>query len=159
MRGNAGAIPESYLDEINGPDGDTEHLGKHLPYLAGIDAEVVPAGMVALMWGNPENGHARHPNAAPTADNPEGHWYDWIRIRKAVEGDAEETESRYRGWPEAENPADGAYAVKGGGEITADGGRNTIYLAQLPADVRPGDTIRIHAHCLTHGEFVDFLAV
>ena len=158
-RGNAGAIPESYLPSINGPDGDTQHLGKHLPYLAEVDEGDVPAGMIALMWGDPAMGYARHPNAPPTEDNPDGHWYDWIRIRKATEGEAEEAESHYRGWPEVEQPEDGGYAVMGGGSITADGGKNTIYLAKLPADVSPGDTIRVHAHCLTHGEYVDFVVV
>jgi len=158
-RGNAGAIPESYRDDINGPDGDAKHLGKHLPYVAETDPGRVPAGMVALMWGDPAKGHARHPNARRSEDNPEGHWYNWIRIRRAVDGDAQEAESRYRGWPDVEQPGDGAYTVKGGGDITADGGKNTIYLARLPDDVRPGDMVRIHAHCLTHGEYVDFLTV
>ena len=27
-RGNAGAIPASYLSDINGPDGDTKHVGE-----------------------------------------------------------------------------------------------------------------------------------
>lgn len=158
-RGNAGAIPSGYRDDINGPDGDTKHLGKHLPYVPAIDGAIVPADMVPLMWGDPSKGYARHPNASPSKDNPEGHWYDWIRIRKAVEGDAQEVESHYRGWPEIAQPEDGAYAVMGGGDIAGDAGKNTIYLAKLPPDVGPGDTVRIHAHCLTHGEYVDFLTV
>ncbi len=53
-RGNAGAIPASYLDDINGPDGDARHLGKHLPFLPALDpGVVVPAGMLAIMWGDP----------------------------------------------------------------------------------------------------------
>ncbi|MCA9583213.1 MAG: twin-arginine translocation signal domain-containing protein, partial [Myxococcales bacterium] len=36
-RGNAGAIPDSYRDDINGPDGETKHLGKHLPYFPAFE--------------------------------------------------------------------------------------------------------------------------
>ncbi len=156
-RGNAGAIPESYRDEINGEDGATAHLGKHLPYVPSLASGVVPRGYVAIMWGDPAKGHARHPNAVPGPDNGgEGHWYDWIRIRKAVDGDAEERESRYAAWP---GGASEGFAASDGGDITADGGKNTVYLVALPADVAPGDTVRVHAHCLTHGEYVDFVVV
>lgn len=160
VRGNAGAIPDSYLPSINGPDGDAQHLGKHLPYVPSVDAATVPEGFVAIMWGDPEKGHAKHPNAVRSeANNHEGHWYNWIRIRKATEEDAEELQSTYTDWPGDGADASGAYAVFGGGAITDDGGKNTIYLAALPADVEPGDTVRIYAHCLTHGEYVDFLTV
>ena len=111
------------------------------------------------MWGNPELGHAKHPNASKSEANPIGHWYDWIRIRKAVPGEAEELQSQYSDWPGIVEGDNGAYAVSGGGEITEDGGKNTMYLAALPKDLKPGDTIRIHAHCLTHGEYVDFLTI
>jgi hypothetical protein len=33
------------------------------------------------------------------------------------------------------------------------------FVAALPDDVAPGDTIRIYAHCLTHGEYVDFMTI
>ncbi|MDQ7007528.1 MAG: hypothetical protein Q9Q40_09860 [Acidobacteriota bacterium] len=159
-RGNAGAIPPSYLPKINGPDGVTGHLGKHLPYVPEVDASLVPAGYVALMWGDPAKGYVRHPQAVRSeANNMEGHWYNWIRIRKAVDGEAEELQSRYSDWPGTAEGDNGAYAVFGDGEITADSGKNTIYLAALPGDVQPGDTVRIHAHCLTHGEYVDFLTL
>jgi len=159
-RGNAGAIPASYLPSINGPDGEKAHLGKHLPYLPAPNATVVPAGFIALMWGNPAKGYARHPNAMKSAANQnQGHWYNWIRIRKAIEGEAEEVESRYSDWPSTTDSDNGSYAVLGGGDITADNGTNTIYLSVLPADVGPGDTVRIWAHCLTHGEYVDFLTI
>jgi hypothetical protein len=159
-RGNAGAIPESYRDAINGPDGVTAHLGKHLPYFPDLGEVPVPAGFAAIMWGDPSQGYLRHPNAEPNeSNNHEGHWYNWIRIRKAVDGEAEELQSTYTGWPLAGEGDSGAYAVFGGGDITEDSGKNTIYLAALPADLEPGDTIRIHAHCLTHGEYVDFLTV
>lgn len=158
-RGNAGAIPESYLGKVNGADGDTKHLGKHLPYIPTLDEGAVPAGFIALMWGDPAKGHAKHPNAVRSeANNNEGHWYNWIRVRKAVEGDAEELESSYAEWPGVDADAS-KYAVFGGGDITAESGKNTIYMTALPADVKPGDTIRIHAHCLTHGEYVDFITV
>ncbi|TNF30394.1 MAG: hypothetical protein EP329_13815 [Deltaproteobacteria bacterium] len=160
VRGNAGAIPQTYLPAINGPDGDKKHLGKHLPYRPTVAADAVPAGYVALMWGDPEKGHARHPNAArDDAAGQLGHWYSWIKVRPAVAGEAEEATSAYSSWPAAGAGDTGAYAVFGDGDITADGGRNTIYLAALPAGVKPGDTVRIWAHCLTHGEYVDFLTL
>ncbi|MBK8588387.1 MAG: hypothetical protein IPN77_04495 [Sandaracinaceae bacterium] len=157
-RGNAGAIPASYLDDINGPDGDARHLGKHLPFLPALDpGVVVPAGMLAIMWGDPTKGYARHPNAASTEENPEGHWYNWIRLRKATAGDTREVESHYRSWPAVEPGDDGAYTALEGDDPARDGGENTVYLAQLPPDVVPGDLVRVHAHCLTHGEYVDFV--
>jgi hypothetical protein len=157
-RGNAGAIPASYLDDINGPDGDARHLGKHLPFLPALDpGVVVPAGMLAIMWGDPSKGYARHPNAASTEENPEGHWYNWIRLRKATAGDTREVESHYRSWPAVEPGDDGAYTALAGDDPARDGGENTVYLAQLPPDVVPGDLVRVHAHCLTHGEYVDFV--
>jgi len=160
VRGNAGAIPESYLPKINGPDGVTHHLGKHLPYFPHVPHSLVPEGYVALMWGDAARGYARHPQAEKNESNDmHGHWYNWIRIRKAVEGDAEELQSTYSDWPGTAPGDNGAYAVFGDGEITEDKGRNTIYLAALPGDVKEGDRIRIYAHCLTHGEYVDFLTL
>lgn len=155
-RGNAGAIPESYHASINGEDGVTGHLGKHLPYRATAQP---PEGFVAIMWGDPAKGYVRHPNAPRSESNPDGHWYNWIRIRKAVDGDALELQSAYSDWPTIGEADNGAYAVLGEGDINADGGKNTVYLAALPADVSPGDTVRVHAHCLTHGEWVDFITI
>ena len=159
-RGNAGAIPESYWPSINGPDGDTKHLGKHLPFVPKVDAKMVPAGFIAIMWGDPDKGYAKHPNAPQSEDNPDGHWYNWIKVRKAVEGDAEELNSEYPDWPGDKAMVGQKYAVFGGGsDVTADSGKNTIYLAALPKDVAKGDTVRIYAHCLTHGEYVDFMTI
>ena len=158
-RGNAGAIPESYLASINGPDGDTKHLGKHLPYQPALDAAVVPAGFIALMWGDESKGYAKHPNAPKSESNPTGHWYNWIKVRKATDGEAEEVQSSYSDWPGTAPSDSGAYAVFGGGEITAEKGKNTVYLVALPKDVKKGDRVRIWAHCLTHGEYVDFITV
>jgi len=160
-RGNAGAVPESYRDDINGPDGPNGHLGKHLPYVpAGEGVPDTPAGFVALMWGNPDLGHVRHPNSPRgTEGYEEGHWYDWIRVRKAVDGEAAEAESTYSDWPASGEGDSGRYAVLGGGDMSGDGGRNAIYLAALPGDVASGDMVRIHAHCRYHGEYVDFLEV
>lgn len=156
-RGNAGAIPESYLPQINGPDGVEQHLGKHLPYVPVVEGGTVPSGMLALMWGDPSRGYAPHPNAVRSAaNNDEGHWYNWIEIRKATDGAAETSRSEYAEWPSS---AERTYLAQGGGDLTDNSGKNTIYLAALPADVRPGDLVRIHAHCLTHGEYVDFLVV
>ncbi len=157
-RGNQGAIPESYLGSINGPEGETKHLGKHLPYV--VDADGSPEGYMPLMWGDPSKGYARHPNAVPGPDNNnEGHWYNWIRVRKAIDGDAEELQSAFSSWPEAKLGDSGRYLTLGGGDPMADGGRNTIYVVAIPGDVSPGDTVRIWAHCLTHGEYVDFITV
>lgn len=156
-RGNAGAIPASYLPQINGPDGPTQHLGKHLPYVPALGEGQVPIGMIALMWGDPSRGYARHPNAVRSdANGYLGHWYNWIEVRKATEGSAEISRSEYPEWPMS---TEHTYLVQGGGDITADSGKNTVYLVALPADVRPGDVVRVHAHCLTHGEYVDFLTV
>ncbi|MEZ4462224.1 MAG: hypothetical protein R3E66_21385 [bacterium] len=158
-RGNLGFIPDTYLPDVNGPDGPMKHVGKHLPYIPTVDPAMVPAGFVAIMWGDPAVGHAKHPNAPKSESNPEGHWYNWIKVRKAVDGEAEEMQSVYTDWPGIGESDNGAYAVFGGGDITADSGKNTIYLAALPSDVKPGDTVRIWSHCLTHGEYVDFITV
>ena len=157
-RGNAGAIPASYLPSVNGPGGDAKHLGKHLPYVpAGVSA---PAGWLALMWGDPSKGHARHPNAARGPKNKDqGHWYNWIRVRKATAGEAKEAESTFSDWPLIQPDDSGKYAAEKGDDPAGDGGRNTVYLVALPPDVKAGDTVRIHAHCLTHGEYVDFLTL
>jgi len=158
-RGNAGAIPESYRAQINGPDGATQHLGKHLPYVATLAAGAVPSGMLALMWGDPSRGYAKHPNAGPSDSNPTGHWYNWVKIRKATNDEAQEAESRFSAWPTTGPNDTGRYAPHEGTDVTTDGGKNTVYLVALPSDVRSGDLVRVHAHCLTHGEYVDFVTV
>lgn len=160
-RGAQGAIPEAYMKDINAPEGVPKHLGKHLPYVPTLeDASMVPAGFIALMWGDPDKGYAKHPNAPKNeSNNNEGHWYNWIKIRKATADEAQELQSSYTDWPGTSDDSSGKYAVFGGGDITADSGKNTIYLAALPEDVGPGDTIRIWAHCLTHGEYVDFMTL
>ncbi len=159
-RGNAGAIPESYLDDINGPDGETKHLGKHLPYIPGVDTSRMPNRYLPLMWGDPDKGYVRHPNAVPNeSNNHEGHWFNWIRIRKATNFWGNTAESTYAGWPVAKPPSTGKFAPFEGNDVTDDKGKNTIYLALLPSDVKKGDTIRIWGHCLTHGEYIDFLTL
>ena len=157
-RGNAGMIPETYHASINGPDGDAKHLGKHLPYVPGVDASLVPEGFLAIMWGDPSKGHAKHPNAAKSDANSEGHWYNWIEVRKASE-EAAAQKSEYPTWPASGDVKAAGYLVEGDQPMDAEGGIHTIYLAKLPADVKKGDTVRIWAHCLTHGEYVDFLTV
>ena len=158
-RGNQGAIPESYWPSINGADGVLKHLGKHLPYIPQLDQSLIPEGHIALMWGDPSKGYAKHPNAAKGPDNNhQGHWYNWIKIRKAVDGEAEETQSSYSNWPLVEASDNGKYLALDSQTVENDGGRNTIYLAALPSDIVKGDTVRIWAHCLTHGEYVDFMA-
>lgn len=157
QRGVAGAIPPDYMAEINAPDGLTQHLGKHLPF---VPADVrTPSGTLALMWGDPKLGYARHPNEPATPQNPTGHWYDWIRLRRSSDGSAEELESRFSAWPHGVTTDNGRYAALRGSDPAADEGRNTVYVALLPSDVRPGDWIRVHGHCLTHGEYVDFVRV
>ena len=159
-RGKAGAIPESYWPSIEGPDGDNKHLGKHLPYQPKLEAKLLPDGFIALMWGDPDKGHAKHPNAPKGPDNNnEGHWYNWIKLRKADEGEAEELQSSYSDWPNTGEGDNGQYVAFGGEDITADGGKNTVYLAALPEGLKAGDTVRVWAHCLTHGEYVDFLTL
>lgn len=160
-RGLAGTIPESYHASITGPDGVKKHLGKHLPYVpATIDASLVPEGYIALMWGDPDKGYTMHPNAPRNDSNQgHGHWYNWIRLRHANGSYAEELESRYTEWPQIGPDDNGAFVVLGAEELTADGGKHTVYLAKLPAGVGKGDSIRIHGHCLTHGEYVDFLTL
>lgn len=160
-RGASGAIPKEYMKEILAPDGIQNHLGKHLPYVPkNLKPNAIPDGYIGLMWGDPAKGYAEHPNARPNeSNNNEGHWYNWIKIRKAVKVYAETAVSTYTGWP-GTNPQDtGYYAVKGDGEITQNSGKNTIYVAMLPKDVKSGDTLRIWAHCLRHGEYVDFITL
>ncbi len=159
-RGNQGAIPASYLPDINGSEGDTKHLGKHLPFVPDVSGIAVPSGYLAIMWGDPDKGHAPHPNAEPGPENNnEGHWYNWIKVRKATTDTADEAESTYASWPVVAPGDSGAYAAPHGADPSDDDGRKTIYLAALPADVKPGDRVRIWAHCLTHGEYVDFLTL
>lgn len=159
-RGNAGYIPPSYLPEINGPRGVWEHIGKHLPYVVTLEGHEVPAGFLALMWGDPAKGYAQHPNARRAESNGyEGHWYNWIRIRKATEARAQELQSSYSEWPATIDGDNGAYTTVKGGRVEDNAGRDTVYLVALPSDVRVGDLVRVHAHCLTHGEFVDFVRV
>ncbi len=159
-RGNAGAIPESYRGDVNGPTGPQDHLGKHLPFVPESIGADPPAGFLAIMWGDPSLGHARHPNSPRGTEGYErGHWYDWVRVRKAVAGEAEERESRFSDWPTPAEGDTGRFAALEGDDVAGDGGRNTVYLVALPADAAPGDLVRIHAHCLYHGEYVDFLTL
>lgn len=158
-RGNAGKIPETYHASINGPDGVKKHLGKHLPYVPAVDAKLVPEGYVALMWGDAKLGYTRHPNAAKSEANKEGHWYNWIEVRKATDDKVMTEKSEYPTWPATGDVKAAGYLVEGDGAMDAEKGVHTIYLAKLPADVKKGDEVRIYAHCLTHGEYVDFLTV
>ncbi len=160
-RGNQGAIPKSYLASINGPDGEKQHIGKHLPYVPNVSLEKIPDGFLPIMWGDPEKGHTRHPNAPAdaTKNHYEGHWYNWVRMRKAISGGAIELQSTYSNWPSIGESDNGSYVAFGGKKITSEQGKNTIYLAALPSDVKKGDTVRVYAHCKTHGEWVDFLQV
>ncbi len=157
-RGLNGAIPETYHESITGADGNAKHLGKHLPYVPEVPADAVPEGFLPLMWGDDSQGYARHPNAPLGSPNyPKGHWYNWVMVRKATAEEAEETLSEYEAWPGEEGGSH--FFSEDGGDISADGGKNTVYLVALPKDVKPGDTLRIYGHCLYHGEYVDFLTL
>lgn len=157
-RGAAGFIPANYMADIQAPEGIANHLGKHLPYIPALGAEKQVAGMVPIMWGNPAAGHAKHPNSSRSEANPEGHWYNWIRI--AVEGEPDsEVETRYDDWPACTDQVNGRLVAFEGDDPAADFGKNTVYLAQLPAGAASGKTLRIWAHCLTHGEYVDFVSL
>lgn len=155
-RGAAGFIPASYMADINAEGGIANHLGKHLPFIPALDAAKQVPGMVPLMWGDPAKGHAKHPNAPRSEANPEGHWYNWIRV--AIDGQPErEVETRYDDWPATTDAVNGRLVALKGDDVTAEAGKNTVYLAQLPAGAQPGQVLRIWAHCLTHGEYVDFV--
>jgi len=157
-RGLKGAIPESYYPDINGPDGEKGHLGKHLPYIPKIDPSDYPEGYVPIMWGNPDLGYTQHPSAEKgTVGYPRGHWFNWIRLRKAVDGQVEERESRFHNWPGPEDVDATVFAVFGEGDIRENQGKNTIYMLSRPSDLALGETVRIHGHCLYHGEYVDFM--
>jgi len=160
VRGGEGAIPALYMEQINAPDGVVNHMGKHLPYVPSIDPSLVPEGYLAIMWGDPEKGHAMHPQApAKTEAYPLGHWYNWIKVRKSVEGEAIEVASAFTSWPGPAEGDTGLFVAADGGDLAADSGKNTVYLVKLPDDVAPGDTVRIYGHCLYHGEYVDFVTV
>lgn len=151
-RGNRGFVPEGYRPQINGKDGELQHLGKHLPYVPAALAAQPSRDWLPLMWGDPSKGHARHPQS-------ETHHFDWIRVRKATEADAHEVESRFTAWPTVSPGDSGTYGAQEGQDPTTLQGKNTVYLVHLPGDVGPGDTVRVHAHCSTHGEYVDFVKV
>lgn len=153
-RGNAGAIPKSYLASINGPDGVKKHLGKHLPFIPEIDSSLIPKGYIALMWGDPKKGYAQHPNA-PKKANYKGHWYNWIRIAKAS-NEGNDIISTFSDWP---GDPQGHYVAFSGNDIRENSGKNTVYLVKLPSNLKQGDTIRVWAHCLYHGEYVDFITL
>ena len=158
-RGQRGAIPEAYMGDIKGPDGVPKHLGKHLPYVPnGIPDDRLPSGYLPIMWGNPELGYAKHPNAPRSEENPEGPWYDWIRVAKAGEP-ATELETRFDEWPKPTEAVQGRIIGADGKDPTEDSGKNTAYLALLPEGCKPGDVLRVWAHCLTHGEYVDFVTL
>lgn len=161
LRGNNGAIPESYLSAINGLDGAKKHIGKHLPYIPKFEKNIeIPAGYLPIMWGDPSKGHAQHSNAVPGPDNNYlGHWYNRIEIRKSTSAFAESVTSSFSGWPANNDNTSGLYMASHGGNITDAGGIYTVYLAKIPSDVKHGDTVRILAHCLTHGEYVDFVTI
>jgi len=157
-RGLKGAIPASYYKDINGPDGEKAHLGKHLPYIPPLKATDFPQGYIPIMWGDPAKGYTQHPSAPKFSEGyPIGHWYNWVRIKGSAAG-SQEVESQFDAWPGAAADRDATvFATFGGGDITANSGKNTIYMLNRPGNINEGDTLRIHGHCLYHGECVDFI--
>ncbi len=157
-RAFAGGAPATYHSAIAGPDGDKKHVGKHLPYLPTFDK--TPDGYLAVMFGDESKGYARHPNSAavPELDDA-GHWYDWIEIRKATEGQAKVVKSSYSSWPLNAQGDNGQLASFTGKDLSDNKGRDTVYLAALPSDVKPGDTIRVTGHCKMHGDWTDFFTI
>ncbi len=160
QRANHGGVPKAYLKSINGVDGENKHIGKHLPYIPQLGDTAIPDGYIPIMWGNPSKGHTMHPNAPQnSAKQYEGHWYNWIRLRKStLSGEEEEVQSEYNLWP-GNNKTSLYLSAKPGTPLTAKKGIFTVYLAKLPKNVKTGDTLRIHAHCKTHGEWVDFISL
>lgn len=158
-RGLKGAIPQSYYADINSPDGEKKHLGKHLPYIPDIKPTDYPEGYIPIMWGDPSKGFSQHPNSAQHSPGyTVGHWYNWVRTKNTSIENGEEIESQFHAWP---GPRDGAdatvFSVFGEGNIEDNDGKNTIYMLSKPADLNDGDTMRIYGHCLYHGEYVDFI--
>jgi hypothetical protein len=158
-RGEAGAIPAAYMAQIKAADGVAKHLGKHLPWLpADLPADRALAGYLAIMWGDPAKSYAAHPNAPRSEQNPEGHWYNWIRV--AIAGQpASELETRFDDWPKCTDNVKGRLVGHTDADPAAMDGKNSVYLAQLPTAAKAGDTLRIWAHCLTHGEYVEFVTI
>ena len=157
-RGAAGFIPAKYMADITAPDGHKKHLGKHLPYVVELDPSKMVEGMLPIMWGNPDMGYAKHPNAPRSEANPEGHWYNWIRI--AIDGEPDsEVETTFDNWPATSDAVNGRIVALDGDDPAAEDGKNTVYLAKLPAGASAGKSLRIWAHCLTHGEYVDFVSL
>lgn len=159
LRGEQGAIPAAYLSDVRAAGGERRFIGMHLPYVV-KPAAGVPEGFLAVMFGDPEKGYAAHPHASHDLEAGEpGHWFQWIRLRKAVALDTDEVQTNFSSWPEAASADSGRFISVDGSDLHASNGERTAYLVRLPQDVKSGDIVRIHAHCRLHGEFVDFLRV
>ncbi|MFO0722534.1 MAG: twin-arginine translocation signal domain-containing protein [Myxococcota bacterium] len=157
-RGKAGFIPEKYMADILAPGGTEKHLGKHLPYVAKLDPARIAAGTVPIMYGDTSKGYAAHPNAAKTPEKPDGHWFNWIKV--AIAGKPEsEVESHFSDWPTLGAGDNGKLAGFSDPDPSKEDGKNTVYLAALPEGAKAGDVLRVWGHCLTHGEYVDFLVL
>ncbi len=154
-----GAIPKSYHKDITSKDGEKNHLGKHLPYVPALTRGRVPAGFLPIMFGNPALGYTPHPNAPRSASDPDGHWYTWIKVRKSTPAVAKEMTTNFDDWPTPSGKVNGKIIAYQGEDPSADKGKNTVYLVQLPEDVRPGDTVRVWGYCLNHGEYLDFVRI
>ncbi len=156
-RARQGAVPPAYLALIEGLGGIPQHLGKHLPFLVAdgnlLDAALA-ANLLPIQWGDPGKGHARHPNAAPTEAVPSGHYYDWVDL---LVGDAE-TRVAFAPWPQNRADVAGAYRGLRTDDPTGEEGRDTVYLLPM-GGASCGVDVRVHGHCLTHGEYVDFVKV
>jgi hypothetical protein len=156
-----GLIPASYHEAILSEDGDTKHLGKHLPYIpTEIEPDRIPEGYLPLMFGDAEKGYAQHPNQVVGTEGYEnGHWFNMIKIRKATMDEAEEVITRFDNWPETGETVNGTFIPYEGDDLTLNNGKNTVYLVKLPNDVKSGDTIRVTGYCLYHGMYTDFVTL
>lgn len=155
-----GAVPKEYLEKVTGVDGATAHVGKHLAFVVPATGFEIPSGRLALMFGDAAAGDAQHPNApAGTAGMENGHFFDTIRVRKSTDEQAEEAVTTFGGWPEVGEGSTGLYAAMGGGDIKENDGKTTVYLVNIPADVKSGEMVRVVGHCRYHGEYVQFVSV
>lgn len=154
-----GKIPKSYHKKILSKDGIKQHLGKHLPYVPRLKKGRVPKGYLPIMFGDVHKGYAAHPNAPRSEKDKDGHWYTWIKIRKSTPASATEVTTWFDNWPEVSDSSKGKYMPYKENDITIDGGKNTVYLVQLPEDVVSGDMVRVWGYCINHGEYIDFLEV